>query len=166
MTTKPCAAAVVVAMTSLALVACGLLADSPERGERLPDVDDGSRAAGDAVDAIDAVDAQPEAQAEAVTPVVPPGPQCAALGGRCVAGRWANCPSGTQPTEDIHADCMPATATRGYFCCVPAPPSPCASDDGLLDCFANGCEKCWIASDKAPSTCAGGRTCCAYACPD
>lgn len=93
---------------------------------------------------------------------------CRRRGGTCVPGRWAQCPAGTQPTEDIHADCMPPGASRGYFCCVPAPPSPCAdAANQMTDCFAGKCEACWApATGPSAPTCAGGRTCCFYACPD
>lgn len=149
---------------SLGFVACGLLADSGERasGERVPVRDDAGDAPADArADAKTVV-----ADAATVTDAAPPGSKCAAIGGKCVAGRSANCPAGTQPTQDIHADCMPETASRGYFCCVPAPPSACADDDKRLDCFATECESCWVAVAPSTSTCAGGRTCCAYSCPD
>lgn len=96
------------------------------------------------------------------------GPLCAAMGGSCVLGRWANCPPGTQPTDDIHADCNPSGG-RGSFCCVPAPTpvSSCAAETSHADCFAGSActHPCWGASRPA-LTCGAGRVCCSYICPD
>lgn len=151
---------------SVVLAACGLLADTTD-GPRLPEDRDAAPASGASGASSAPPPVLPDARPSA--PIASDGasaPQCAALGGKCVAGKWANCPAGTEPADDIHADCMPAGASRGYFCCVPAPPSPCADDVGSRDCFAHGCESCWIETDQAPSSCSAGRTCCAYACPD
>src|SRR5262245_38453267 len=86
-------------------------------------------------------DAPPDATTGASRPDAL-GPGCTALGGFCVPGRFAICPSGTEPTADVHADCKPRDAVRGWFCCVPAPPSSCSSSGGT-NCFAGSCHTCW-----------------------
>ena len=92
------------------------------------------------------------------------GAGCRAQGGTCVPGKWANCPPGSQPTGDVHADCMPKTASRGYFCCVPAPPSSCVNE-ARSDCFVGQCHACWGPTGPGLS-CAAGRVCCQYVCLD
>lgn len=91
---------------------------------------------------------------------------CAALGGTCELGRWANCPPGRQPSADIHSDCVPVVS-RGDFCCVAAPPSTASLSTDMIDCFpTRACEWCWTPIDDPSITCAGGRVACQYTCLD
>ncbi len=95
----------------------------------------------------------------------PLGTLCERRGGTCEPGRWANCPAGTRPTGDIHADCLPEGRLRGYFCCVPAESAACSDSEDMLDCFAGDCELCWEPAARG-GRCAEGRTCCGYTCLD
>ncbi len=137
----------------------GAVAPEPDAAPASPDA-----ARPDALEAdADAALATPDAVAEAA----PPG-ACAALGGSCVLGKWANCPPGTQPAApDVHLDCG---SPRGNFCCVPLPKgtaAKCAAENGHYDCFpTSDCHPCFMAVTDPALTCPVGRTCCAYACTD
>ena len=143
-------------LVAIALVLCALSCGREQTpADAAPQIAD---APGPAV--VDAspvvVDAGPDAR--------PLGLACAALGGTCVPGRWASCPDGTEPTPDVHSDCLPSTAVRGYFCCVPAKPTACQSDHGG-NCFVDECPGCWGPASE-PTSCQPERVCCNYVCLD
>ncbi len=118
------------------------------------------------MDASSSIDAASPGDADRVGDGRSLGVACQALGGSCVPGRWASCPAGLEPTEDVHSDCKPETAARGYFCCVPAPESTC-SEAEFANCFAGGCHACWDGVDESENlACEDGRVCCAYTCLD
>lgn len=155
-------AAIVGTLTLLVTAACGARTELHHLDASLP-ISDADVPAHDA--GRDApVDAGPPPVTSPDAGTTPVG--CAAAGGVCVLGRWANCPPGRQPTEDLHADCV-AAVSRGDFCCVPAPPSTAALSDAMIDCFpTRDCERCWAPIDDPAFTCAGGRVACAYDCLD
>ena len=119
------------------------------------------RACGESPDGRDAATA---IDAAVLIDASPLGVECAALGGMCVPGRWASCPEGSEPVPDVHSDCKPQTAGRGYYCCTPAPPTNCHSEHNG-NCFVGECPPCWGPVGE-PSSCQPERGCCGYICLD
>lgn len=89
---------------------------------------------------------------------------CAVLGGICALSRWTRCPAGTEPYS-ASGDQLGCEVYNDGWCCVDAPPSPCAdSAKGGMCVPGDKCTGCFTAHEDPAMTCETGRVCCVDIC--
>lgn len=89
---------------------------------------------------------------------------CAAIGGICALSRWSRCPAGTEPYS-TSSNQLGCEVYNDGWCCVDAPPSPCAdSAKGGMCVPGAQCTGCFTAHEDPAMTCEAGRVCCVDIC--
>ncbi len=90
--------------------------------------------------------------------------KCAESGGVCTQARWTRCPLGTEPYS-LSSNQLGCEAYANAWCCVEAPPSPCADEPGGGMCVPGAaCTGCFAAHPDPAMTCESGRVCCVDMC--
>jgi hypothetical protein len=90
--------------------------------------------------------------------------KCAEIGGVCTLSRWTRCPAGTEPYS-ASSNQLGCEAYSQGWCCIDAPPSPCADNvNGGMCVPGDRCTGCFAAHSDPAMTCESGRVCCVDIC--